>query len=301
MFSYAGSCCIRACGSPAYAMGTQLVGALINVILDAWFVLGLQMGVKGAAVATVISQAFAMLWVLGYFFSPHARLRLRRVFIFSPHETTLRRILAVGTPPFLVQLNFVLIHGLMNVAVAKYGGDLAVSANGIFMSMDSLLFMPAVALGEGAQPIIGYNYGARRFDRVRQTVKWAIGATTVFYIFSFIVIFFHAEFFVRFFNNSNEALITLAARAMRVANLGIPVMGVSIVTSSTLQGLGHARAGLILSFVRFGLLLVVPLAIFPHIWGLYGTWGCFPLSDITGSLLSLFFLLNAMKKMRKES
>lgn len=298
---YAGSCYIRACGSPGYAMGTQLIGALANVVLDAWFVLGLHMGIKGAAIATVISQILAAAWVVAYFFLPHARLRLKRAFVLTPRWNVIRRILAVGFPPFLVELNFVLIHGLMNVSVAKYGGDLAVSATGIFMSMDSLLFMPAVAIGEGTQPIVGYNYGAGRYDRVRHAVRLAVTAASVFYVFSFLMIQLNAEFFVRLFNSSNEALIALAARAMRIANAGIPVMGVSIITSATLQGLGRAREGLILSFIRFGLLMLLPLLIFPRLWGVPGTWGCFPLSDIAGSVVAFLFLRRVMRNMEKRA
>ena len=298
-FSFAGSCVIRACGSPNYAMGTQLIGAMLNVVLDAWFVIRLDMGVEGAATATVISQGVSMLWVAAYFFTPRARIRLRAREIFVPNREAIARILAVGAPPFLMHLKFVIIQGLVNVSVAKYGGDLAVSSMGIIMSLDSLLFMPAVAIGEGTQPIVGYNYGARRFDRVRRAIKWSVAATTVFYILSFSAIYADAEFFVRMFNRSDRALIDLTARAMRVSYLGIPVMGLSIVTGFTLQGLGRARDGLVLSFIRFGLLLILPLAILPRFWGLLGVWGTFPLSDISGSAISCLYLRRVMTEMKK--
>jgi putative MATE family efflux protein len=301
MLGFAGSCVIRACGSPNYAMATQLVGALLNVGLDVWLVLWLRMGVRGTAISTVISQGVSMFLVAVYFLKPGAHIRLRARDVFTPNREAVARILAVGTAPFLVNMTFVLIHGLMNVSVAKYGGDLAVAAMGIFMSLDSLLFMPAVAIGEGTQPIVGYNYGARRFDRVRQAVKWSVGATTVFYIISFLTIFSHTEFFIRLFNSSDDALIDMTARFMRISYLGIPVMGVSIVTSSTLQGLGHARDGLVLSFIRFGLLILVPLAILPRFWGVYGVWATFPLSDITGSAISFLFLRRVMGKMKRET
>jgi Na+-driven multidrug efflux pump len=282
-------------------MGTQLIGALLNVALDAWFVIGLQMEVRGAAIATVISQGVSMLWVAAYFFTPRARIRLRLRDIFAPCREAVARILAVGSPPFLMQSTFVIIHALMNVSVAKYGGDLAVSAIGILMSLDSLLFMPAVAIGEGTQPIVGYNYGARHFHRVRQAIKWSVAATTVFYVLSFLTIFFNTEFFVRLFNNSNEALITLTVRSLRVAYIGIPVMGLSIVTGFALQGLGRARDSLVLSIIRFGLLMFVPLAILPRFFGLYGVWAIFPVSDILGSAVSFLFLRNIMAEMKKEA
>ena len=292
--SYTGSCCIRACGSPAYAMGTQVVGALANVALDAWFVLKLGMGVRGAAAATVISQVLAALWVAVYFLTPWARLRLRAL---TPHWKTLRRIVAVGTPPFLMDMNFVLVLGLVNTAASKYGGNLAISATGIFMSLDSLLFMPAIAVGEGMLPIVGYNYGARRLGRVRETIKWALGVTSVFYAVSFLAVQTCAEFLVRLFNNSDEALIALTARALRISYLAAPAAGVAIVANSTLEGLGRARDALALSFARFFLFLLLPLFVLPRLWGLYGAWSCFPLADAAGSAVSLLYLHRVMKEM----
>ena len=296
--SFAGSCVIRACGSPKYAMGTQLVGAVLNIILDAWFVVWLRMEIRGAALATVISQGISVLWVAGYFFSPYARIRLRGCHVSAPDRETVGRILAVGAPPFLMHLTFVLIHGLINVSVSRYGGDLAVSSMGIIISLDSLLFMPAVAIGEGTQPIVGYNYGARCFNRVRLTIKWAVGAATAFYILSFSAIYFNTTFLVRMFNRSDHALIDLTSRAMRVAYLGIPVMGLSIVTGFALQGLGRARDSFVLSFIRFGLLLLLPLAVLPRFLGLFGVWMTFPLSDIAGSAVSFLYLRRVMMEMK---
>jgi putative MATE family efflux protein len=299
--SFAGSCVIRACGSPVYAMGTQLVGALLNVILDAWFIVWLNMEVRGAAIATVISQGISMLWVAAYFFTPYARIRLCGKYISAPYREAVARILAVGAPPFLMHLTFVIIHGLMNVSVARYGGDLAVSSVGIIMSLDSLLFMPAVAIGEGTQPIVGYNYGAQRFDRVNLTVKWAVAATTVFYILSFSAVYSNAELFVRMFNSSDQALIDLTSRSMYIAYIGIPVMGLSIVTGFTLQGLGRARDGLVLSVIRFGLLMLAPLLILPRFFGLYGVWVTLPISDIFGSAVSFLYLRGVMAEMKQKA
>ena len=300
IFSFAFSSFIRAAGSPGYAMGTQVIGAVVNVLLDAWFVLGLGKGVEGAAVATVISQGISMCWATGYFLLPGSKLKLMRVHVSTPHWPDIKRILMVGLPPCLVELNFVLIHALMNVGVQRDGGDLAVSATGIFMSLDSLLFMPAIAIGEGAQPIIGYNYGAKKIDRVIQTIKLALGATTLFYMISFLLIQTNAEALVRLFNRSDPALIALAALAMRIANIGIPLMGISIITSFTLQGLGRAREGLFLSFIRFGVLLIIPLLVLPRIFGLYGNWAAFPVSDIAGSAISAVFLYCLIQKLKSD-
>ena len=296
--SFALSCQIRAMGSPTYAMGSQAVGALANIVLDAWLVLGKDMGVEGAAIATVISQFFSMLWALSYFFRRQAVLKLRIRYLLSPDRVTLGRILAVGIPSCLVQLNFVLVHGMITNAASSHGGDLAVSATGIFMSLDSLLFMPAIAIAEACQPIVGYNYGAGKIERVVRTVKTGVLATTVFYCLSFAALMLFAEYMVMLFNSDDGELIALAARAVRFANVGIPVMGISVINTSFLQGLGKGREGLILAAIRFGLFLWIPLLVLPRYFGVYGAWGSFPVSDICGSVVSGLFMLYTIRNLR---
>ena len=292
------SCQIRACGSPTFAMGTQVVGALANIVLDAWFVIGLGMGVEGAAIATVISQILSCAWAVSYFFLPRAALRLRSRDIVRLDGAAVARIFAVGTPSCLVHLNFVLVNGVITNASSAYGGDIAVSATGIFMSLDSLLFMPAIAIAEACQPIIGYNFGAGKPGRVIETVKAGMLATTIFYVGSFIVLMGFAEYLVMMFNRDDAELIALTARAMRVANVGIPLMGVTVVNTAFLQGLGKGREGLLIAVVRFGVFLWIPLLILPGYFGVLGAWGAFPISDIFGSIVAGLFAIRTAKNLR---
>ncbi|MDR3255963.1 MAG: MATE family efflux transporter [Synergistaceae bacterium] len=296
--SFSVSSQIRACGSPAYAMGSQIIGAVVNIALDAWFVIGLGKGVEGAALATVISQCVSMLWGFSYFLMPKAALRLRPRFILRIDPSTIARIVTVGTPACLVNLNFVLMHGVITNASSTYGGDLAVSATGIFMGMDSLLFMPAVAIAEACQPIVGYNYGAGRIDRVIATVKMSVLFTTIFYLTSFTAIMCFAEYMAMMFNSDDMELIKLTAKAMRVANIGIPVMGLSVVTTSFLQGLGMGREGLYLAALKFGIFLWIPLLVMPRYFGVYGAWGSFPISDVFGSAISLVVTVRTTRGLR---
>ncbi|MDR1471102.1 MAG: MATE family efflux transporter [Synergistaceae bacterium] len=290
---------IRACGSPLYASCTQVIGAISNVLLDAIFVIALDMGVRGAAIATVMSQFISMCWVLAYFKLPKAALKLRLPFVLRPDVKTITRIFAVGTPACLVNLNFVMVHGMITNASSTYGGDLAVSATGIFMSMDSLLFMPAVAISEACQPIVGYNYGAGRGDRVIATIKAGLVATTIFYAVSFAALIRYAEYMVMLFNSTDQHLIEIAARAIRFANLGIPVMSVTLLTTALLQGLGRGREGLMLAVIRFGLFLWVPLLTLPRFFGLIGAWISFPVSDICGSIVSGIFMFRTIMKLKR--
>jgi putative MATE family efflux protein len=291
---------IRAAGSPAYAMGTQVLGAASNIALDALFVMKFGMGVRGAAVATVISQGISLCWALLYFMLPGAALRIRLRHMTRFDIAAVWRILEVGAPASLVQLNFVFIHGLITNASGTYGGDIAVSATGILMGLDSLLFMPAVALGEACTPIIGYNYGAGKINRVIAAVKSGIAVTTVFYLLSFLAVMLYAERMVMMFNSKNEELIRFTARCMRYANAAIPVMAVSIICTSLLQGLGRGREGMALAAVRFGLFLWTPLLLLPRYYGILGVWASFPISDASGTLASGILMFLTLKRLREK-
>jgi putative MATE family efflux protein len=291
---------IRAAGSPAYAMGTQVLGALSNVALDALFVIKFGMGVRGAAIATVISQGISLCWALMYFWLPRAALRVRLRHMLRFDVAAVWRIFEVGAPASLVQLNFVFVHGLITNASNTYGGDIAVSAAGIFMGLDSLLFMPAVAMGEACAPIIGYNYGDGKIDRVISAVRNGIAVTTVFYLLSFLAIMFYAERMVMMFNSKNEELVRFTARCMRYANAAIPIMSISIICTSLLQGLGRGREGMALAAIRFGLFLWTPLLLLPRYYGILGVWASFPISDVSGTLASGILMRRIIKQLRRK-
>ena len=291
---------IRAAGSPTYAMGTQVLGALSNVVLDALFVMKFGMGVRGAAIATVISQGISLCWALWYFWLPGAALRIRLRHMMKLDVAAIWRIFEVGAPASLVQLNFVFVHGLITNASNTYGGDIAVSATGILMGLDSLLFMPAVAMGEACAPIIGYNYGAGHIDRVISAVKNGIAITTAFYLLSFSAIMFFAEQIVMMFNSKDAELIRLTAGCIRYANAAIPIMSVSIICTSLLQGLGRGREGMALAAVRFGLFLWIPLLLLPRHYGVLGVWGSFPISDVSGTMASGILMRHTIKRLREK-
>ena len=291
---------IRASGSPAYAMGTQVLGAMSNVALDALFVMKFGMGVRGAAIATVISQGISLCWAMLYFWLPRAALRIRLRNMMRFDIAAIRRIFEVGAPASLVQLNFVFVHGLITNTSSAYGGDIAVSATGIFMGLDSLLFMPAVAMGEACTPIIGYNYGAGKIDRVISAVKNGVVITTVFYLLSFSAIMFFAEHMVMMFNSRDAELIRFTAKCMRYANVAIPIMSISIICTSLLQGLGRGREGMVLAAIRFGLFLWTPLLLLPRFYGILGVWASFPISDVCGTLASGILMRRTIKRLREK-
>ena len=297
LMGYAFNSLIRSCGNPHYAMGTQMFGALSNVFLDWLFIAHMGMGVYGAALGTVIAQGLATLAGVAYFFSKKTPLRIRLYFILKPVPSVIKKICAIGSAPFLLQVSFVLFMTLVNRSMHQYGGDTALSALGIFFSLDSLLFMPGMAMGEAVQPITGYNYGAGKPDRVIETIKSALKLTITFYTISLLFSEIFAEWLISLFTKSPE-VIAIGVPGMRLSYMGIVFFGITAVTNSALQGVGKARESIALSLLRHVLFMFIPLFILPPIIGLWGIWATFALGDMLGGTLSFFFLRRLIKWLR---
>ncbi|MCE5202594.1 MAG: MATE family efflux transporter [Synergistaceae bacterium] len=288
---------IRACGSPRYAMGTQVLGAFSNVILDAIFIMKMGMGVEGAALGTVIAQGCATVCGLAYFLFGNTPLRIRLHFLLRPRFKVVRKICAVGSASFIVELSFFLYMTVMNHMIHAYGGNIALSAMGIFFSLDSLLFLPAMAIGEATQPIVGYNYGAGEPERVLKTIKTAILLSTCFYVLSFILAELFAKQMMMLFSSDPE-LLAVGIPGMRIGYLGIMFVGVPIVTNAALQGMAKAKESLVLSLLRHAVFMFLPMMVLPNFFGLWGIWMSFPTGDICGCILALFFLKRLFRWLR---
>lgn len=280
---------IRACGSPRYAMGTQILGAFSNILLDALFIVKMGMGVEGAALGTVMAQGAATICGLMFFYWGSSPLRIRLHFLVRLRMKVVKKICAVGSSPFITELSFVFYMTLMNNMVRKYGGDIGLSAMGVFLSLDSILFLPAMAIGEAVQPVIGYNYGAGKPDRVVMAIKYAIKMVTCLYVLSFVIAEIFAKKMILLFNDDPE-LLAIGVPGMRIAYIGIIFMGVTIITNSALLGLGRAREAITLSVFRHAVFLFLPIIILPRFYGIWGIWMSFPVGDISGCLIAALFL-----------
>ncbi len=290
---------IRACGHPRYAMGTQILGASSNILLDALFIVKMGMGVEGAALGTVLAQGAAALCGLWFFYSGSSPLRIRLHFLIRLRMKVVKKICAVGSSPFITELSFVFYMTLMNNMVRKYGGDIGLSAMGVFLSLDSILFLPALAIGEAVQPVIGYNYGAGKPKRVISAIKYALLLVTSIYFLSFIVAETFAREMMLLFNN-DPRLLAIGVPGMRIGYIGIVFMGVTIVTNSALLALGKAREAIMLSVFRHAVFLFLPLIILPWYFGLWGVWMSFPVGDIFGCITAAFFLKRLIKWLKSE-
>ncbi|MGE5370556.1 MAG: MATE family efflux transporter [Solirubrobacterales bacterium] len=288
---------IRAEGNPMMAMSTQVFGALINGILNYIFIFKLGLGIKGSALATVLGQAFSMVWVLSYYLIPGRSLLKLRWKNFRPQKQVLLRIVAIGFAPFGLQIASSAQQVILNKTVTHYSGDLALAAVGIMMSIIALLFMPILGISQGAQPLIGFNYGARQFERVQDTLKKAVTAASLVSVCGFFIIQLWPAEIVSMFSKDDIVLTHMTAQAMSVFFGLVFVIGFQIVCAQYFQAVGKAKQAAVLSLSRQVLLFIPLLLILPHFWGIDGVWRTAPIADGISVLITAAFILYEMKNL----
>lgn len=289
---------IRSEGSPKIAMFTMLIGALLNTVLDALFIIVLDMGIKGGALATVLAQLISSVWVLRYFFSGKSLLKIRRENLKLKIDTV-RYIVVLGFAQFSVQIANSIVAVVANKTLLAYGGDIAISAYRIINNTAMIFLMPIFGINQGAQPIIGYNFGARQYDRVKKTLFLAIGASTFVVLIGFVITRFFPEQIVMFFTKDDTQLINLTASGMKIFLAALPIIGFQIVSSNFFQAIGKPKRSILLGLSRQVIILIPATLILPTLFGLKGVWLAAPVSDITSSLLTTFFLVRSVKALNR--
>lgn len=289
---------IRAEGNPRLAMYTQVSGTVINIVLNYIFIFKLGLGIKGSALATLSGQLFSAVWVLSYFTSGRSlvKIKLENLKLQMPIVTS---IVTIGFAPFAMQLANSVQHLILNRTLIYYGGDMALSAIGIIMSSATLLFMPIVGLSQGAQPIIGYNYGARQYDRVTETLRLAVIVGTCIAIAGFLAIRFWPTQIAGLFSEGNPELTNMTAQAMLTFFAMFPVVGFQIICSNYFQAIGKAVQSIILSLSRQVLLFIPLLLILPHFWGIDGVWRTAPIADGLAVLLTATLIYIEVKRITR--
>lgn len=291
---------IRAEGNPRMAMYTQLLGALLNGVLNYTFIFKLGFGIKGSALATLCGQLFSAVWVITYFLSGRGvlKIKLKNLKLQLP---ILLSIVSIGFAPFAMQIANSVQNVILNKTLIAYGGDTALSAIGIMLSVATLLFMPIVGLSQGAQPIIGYNFGARHFDRVKETLKKAVIAATCIAVVGFIGIRIWPIQIVSLFSNDDLELTKMTSHAMLIFFTMFPVIGFQIICATYFQAVGKAVQSTILSLSRQVLFFIPLLLILPHFWGIDGAWRTAPIADGLSVLLTaslIYFEIKHIPKMQ---
>jgi putative MATE family efflux protein len=290
---------IRSDGHPRTSMVTQLIGAGINIILDPVFIFGFGWGIAGAAWATIISQFISFVWVIAYFNSKFTTLRFRpKNMKIDPRLTG--TILAMGFAPFVMQLAISLVGVIQNHTLNAYGGDTAVSAMGIVYSIMIVFFMPLQGISQGAQPIIGFNYGAKKYERVIKTYKWTVIAGTLFIGAGFALIQLFPIFFIALFSKEGGELRDMGVYCLRVSTMLFPLIAVQVFTSQYFQAVGKPVQSTILSLSRQILFYIPFLGFLPKAFGLDGVFFAMPASDILAVLVSAFFMFSELKRLREK-
>jgi putative MATE family efflux protein len=286
---------IRAEGNARFAMNVMLVGAGLNILLDPIFLFGLGMGVKGAAIATVISQALSAVLVLDYFTKGKGSVPLVSGML-KLDNGILKEIAVIGIGPFILQASSSLSMLLVNIVLALYGGDVAIAVYGLIIRIFSFVFMPILGVSFGLQPIVGYNYGAAKFGRVIESIKLSIVVTTAIGFAGSLVMYLFPEILFSIFSSDQE-LLDVGVSAIHIFVLGIPMVGLNVIGATVFQALGRARQSFILSISRTILFLIPLLLILPRFYSLNGVWAAFPVSDFLAFSVSGLLLLRENKKL----
>ena len=253
---------ITAQGFTSISMKTVLIGAILNTILDPVFIFVLDLGVRGAALATILSQAVSALWVLRFLTGPTTRWHLRRENL-RPVPSVFLPCLALGLSPVIMQSTESLIAVCFNSSLLKYGGDIAVGAMTVMTSIMQLAMMPLQGLTQGAQPIISYNFGARNAQRVRDAFKTLLAACLTYSLVLWAAVQLFPRVFVMIFNNDPQ-LVAYAAKALRVYMAATGIFGIQIACQQTFIALGNAKTSLFLAALRKIILLIPLIYILPH-------------------------------------
>jgi len=286
---------IRAEGNPKIAMATMLIGAITNIILDPIFIYVFNWGIKGAAIATIISKAISAIWVLRYFLTGigHLQLEIRKIKMKTAHILS---ILSLGIAPFIMQLAASLLNLILNNSLMFYGGDLAMAAMGIVNGITNLMLMPLFGISQGLQPIIGYNYGAGNFSRVKEALQKGMLLASAISIIGFMIIMIFPSQLVALFDRKDADLIAMGAEGLQIFLMTLPILGALIVGSNYFQAIGKPKRALFLSLTRQLLFFIPSIIILPKFWGLNGIFYSGPVSDVLATSIMSFLLIRELKK-----
>ena len=284
---------IRAEGNPKFASNMMIIGCLLNLILDPIFIFGFGMGIKGAALGTVICQLVICLWS-GYYFTfgkSNLKLKLKNIKIESK---IIKGILVIAITPFCMELASGFIHLITNKVLKVYGGDLAIGAMTAITSINLLFLMPVYGISQGMQTIIAYNYGAKQFERAKKALLIGIVAATIVLSFGIFAILLFPKLFIGIF--TKDAILTdLALNGIYIYSLTLPAIGICILGTVYFQSIGSAKKSIVLSLLRQVIVFIPLILIVPKYFGLNGVWAAQPLADLVSMIIIGLFLIKEFK------
>lgn len=299
MFAMATTAVVRAEGNARVAMWTMLISASLNIVLDPLFIYGFDLGIQGAALATVVAQATTVTYLIYYFFGGRSSLRIK------PHHYRLSlsivwEAIRVGMGSGLRSAAGVFTVIILNKSLAIYGGDIAIATFGVVNRMIMFLFLPMFGIIQGMMPIVGYNYGADQPARVRQVVRLSIIVTTAMSIATSVLMLAIPSLLLRIFSQDPQ-VISMGTPAIRIIILAFPTVGFQVVAAGMYQALGKAFPAIVLALLR-QVILLTPLILFlPGVYGLTGIWIAFPIADAAAAIITGWMLIVLFRQMRQHA
>ena len=285
---------LRSASKPRAAMFIIIFTVVLNTLLDPLFIYTFDLGIAGAAYATILAQLLAFLWQLKLFSDKREILHLQRG-IYKPSLRIIRNILAIGMSPFFMNACACIIVIFINRNLLTYGGDLAVGAYGIANRVAFIFVMVTMGVNQGMQPIAGYNYGAQKFDRLLRVLKLAMISATCVTTSGFLVAEFCPRLCVSLFTDDAQ-LTSLSINGLRILMAAMPIVGYQMVITNFFQSIGMAKISIVLSLLRQLLLLLPLLILLPPCFGIDGVWMSMPVSDTLSALLAFVVMSRYMKK-----
>ena len=288
---------LRAASKPREAMYTTIFTVVFNSLLDPLFIYTFDMGIRGAAIATILSQTVALVWQIRLFSDKSQLLHLKRG-IYRLDNTIVKNILGIGISPFAMNATACLVAIFVNQRLLEYGGDLAVGAYGIANRVAFIFIMINFGVNQGMQPIAGYNYGAQNYDRLMRVLKLAMIAGTCITTSGFLVAEFIPHICVSLFTSDTE-LTELSVNGLRIMMAAMPIVGYQMIVTNFFQSIGKAKVSILLSLSRQLLFLVPLIGVLPLFFGVNGVWVAMPISDSFSALFALVMMVRYMRMFKK--
>ena len=288
---------LRAASKPREAMYTTIFTVVLNSLLDPLFIYTFDLGIRGAAIATILSQTVALVWQIRLFSDKSQLLHLKRG-IYKLDNTIVKNILGIGISPFAMNATACLVAIFVNQRLLEYGGDLAVGAYGIANRVAFIFIMINFGVNQGMQPIAGYNYGAQNYDRLMRVLKLAMIAGTCITTSGFLVAEFIPHICVSLFTSDTE-LTELSVNGLRIMMAAMPIVGYQMIVTNFFQSIGKAKISIFLSLSRQLLFLVPLIGVLPLSFGVNGVWVAMPISDSFSALFALVMMVRYMRMFKK--
>lgn len=285
---------IRGDGNPRLSATIMIIGCAMNIVLDALFIFKFNMGIQGAAFATVISQITSSMIGLLYYLRGKSNLSLKKKNL-KLNKSIIGAIFAIGCAPFAMQLTNSVVQLIFNTSLKTYGGDLSIGAMATISSISMIFVMPAFGFVQGMQPIVGFNYGAKKYDRAKKALKISLISASIVFLLGSLVIQLAPQALVVMFNKDPE-LMNITIIGLRKYALAMPIVGISIVGSNFIQSIGKAKIAMVLGLLRQVIILIPMVLILPNFFGLNGVWFAQPTADTVSAVITGIVLVRELRK-----